>query len=575
MHGRIRLSPAGTFAGAMFLLIALAFALSACGSGSSSSSATSATSASSGDSGKPVKGGTMLVSYMSEPQNLDPAADWEGNGWSIEHCLYNTLLTYASGTGSAGTKLVPDMATEVPTTANGGISADGKTYTFHLHKGIKFAPPVDREVTSADVKYSIERMMSPDTRPVPPGTSFYLRIQGAPEFNAGKAKSITGIKTPDPYTVEIDLSKPDATILYSLTMSFCDVVPKEWVQKQGNKFVRNPLGTGPYMVDHWSPGAVLVLKRNPNWFDWRGYPEAWADGIKFTFAVNPQTALLQLKRGENDVLGDYIPPSDYVSVTHDPQWKSQVANEPAIAIDYLFMNVTMKPFDNPKVREAVAWAIDRDKLIKLISGAGSRLDQIYPAGLPGHVDGAAGVFGGYDVAKAKQLLTDAGYPNGFSTTLYSHNVDPWPKVIQSIQYDLKQIGVTASVKLVNRSTYWTLISLPGKTAIGLQDMWQDFPDPSDFLVAGFTKSNAVPNGLNPSYWWTPQVEKQMAQSFSMTDATARMALFDTMQQEIMAANPAVPLYQPNVNSVFSKRTHGWYLHPVWIFDFLDYWLSAK
>ena len=106
-------------------------------------------------------------------------------------------------------------------------------------------------------------------------------------------------------------------------------------------------------------------------------------------------------------------------------------------------------------------------------------------------------------------------------------------------------------------------------------MWQDFPDPSDFLVAGFTKSNAVPNGLNPSYWWTPQVEKQMAQSFSMTDATARMALFDTMQQEIMAANPAVPLYQPNVNSVFSKRTHGWYLHPVWIFDFLDYWLSAK
>jgi len=326
-------------------------------------------------------------------------------------------------------------------------------------------------------------------------------------------------------------------------------------------------------MDHWTAGTELVLKRNPNWTDWRGVPQAWVDGIKIQFSINPQTALLKLKRGENDVLGDYIAPSDYVNVTHDPVWSKQVANAPAIAIDYLFMNVQMKPFDNVKVRQAVAWAIDRDKLIKLISGAGSRLDQIYPAGLPGHVDGPAGVFYGYDPAKAKQILTAAGYPNGFSTTLYSHNVDPWPKVIQSIQNDLAQIGIKAQVKLIDRATYWTLISLPKKTPIGLQDSWQDFPDHADFIVPGFSKSNAVPNGLNPSYWWSPQVEKQLAVSFSMTDPVKRLALFGTMQQEIMADAPVVPLYQPNVNSVYSKRTHGFYLHPVWIFDFLDYSLS--
>jgi ABC-type transport system substrate-binding protein len=553
------------------VLVALALALSACGSGTSTTSSTGGSAAA---SGTPQKGGQMLVSYMSEPQNLDPAADWEGNGWSIEHCIFNTLLTYASAPGDKGTVLVPDMATEVPTVENGGITNDGKTYTFHLHTGIKFAPPVNREVTSADVKYSIERMLSPDTRPVPPATSFYMSIDGAPAFNAGEAKSVTGIKTPDDSTVVIDLSKPDATILYALTMSFCDVIPKEWVEKQGKQLVRNPLGTGPYMLDHWTPSAELVLKRNPNYFDWRGHEDAWVDGIKFTFALNPQTALLKLKAGENDVLGDYIPPSDYVSVMNDPVWSKQAADAPAIAIDYLFMNVTMKPFDNVKVREAVSYAINRDKIIKLISGAGSRLDQIYPAGLPGHVDGPDGVFGGYDAAKAKQLLTEAGFPNGFSTTLYSHNVDPWPKVIQSIQYDLAQIGIKAQVKVMNRSTYWTLISLPGKTPIGLQDLWQDFPDPSDFLVAGFSKSNAVPNGLNPSYWWSPQVEKQITESFAMTDPQARLDLFDTMQQETMAEWPAVPLYQPNVNSVFSKRTEGWYLHPVWIFDFLDYWLTS-
>jgi ABC-type transport system substrate-binding protein len=253
-------------------------------------------------------------------------------------------------------------------------------------------------------------MMSADTRPVPPGTSFYMSMVGAPAFNAGKVKSISGIKVVDPYTLEIDLSKPDATILYALTMSFCDVVPKEWVAKWGTKFIRHPLGTGPYMMDHWTSGTELVLKRNPNFWDWRNHPDAWVDGIKISFSINPQTALLKLKRGENDILGDYIAPADYVSVTHDPVWSKQVANAPAIAIDYLFMNVRMKPFDNPKVRQAVAWAINRDKLIKLISGAGSRLDQIYPAGLPGHVEGTAGVFYGYDPAKAKQLLTDAGYP---------------------------------------------------------------------------------------------------------------------------------------------------------------------
>ena len=544
--------------------IAMILALAACGGGSATSSSSSPAPSAQ------AKGGTLLVTYQGEPQYLDPAIDWEGNGWSIEHCMFNTLLTYASGTQSAGTKLVPDLATEVPTVANGGITNGGKTYTFHLHKGVKFAPPVNREMTAADWKWSFERMMSPKTTPTPPGTGFYMSIVGAKAFNAGKASSIAGVKVIDPFTLQIDLVKPDVTILYALTMSFTDVVPKEWVAKWGKDFVRHPLGTGPYMLDHWTPAQQIVLVRNPNWTDWRGVPQAWVDSIKVQLSVNPQTALLMLKRGENDILGDYIAPSDYVAVTHDPVWSKQVAQEPAIALDYLFLNVRMKPFNNLLVRQAVAWAIDREKLIKLISGAGSRIDQIFPAGLPGHVDGPAGVFYGYDPAKAKQLLAQAGYPNGFTVTLYSHNVDPWPKVAQSIQNDLAQIGVKASVKFLDRATYWTLIGEPGKVALGLQDWWQDFPDPSDFIVPLFSKSNAVQGGANPSFWWSPQVETQLAQSFGITDQTQRLQLFDEMQKEIMAQAPAVPLYQPEVNSVFSKRVQGFYLHPVWIFDFLDY-----
>jgi ABC-type transport system substrate-binding protein len=518
--------------------------------------------------GTPVRGGTLTVSYQGDPQYLDPALDWEGNGWSIEHCMYNTLLTYSSGSGSEGTKLVPDMASAMPTVTNGG-----KTYTFHLRPGIKFAPPVNREVTAADFKYSFERMMSPNTHPVPPGTEFYMSVVGAKDFNDGKTQAISGFKVLDKYTIEIDLEHPDATLLSAMTMSFTDVVAKEWVQKWGNQFTRHPLGTGPYMLDHWTPGQEILLVRNPNWHDWRGHPEAWVDSVDIRLSINPTIALLRLKRGQNDLLGDYIAPSDHYAVTHDPVWSEQVVEEPAIAIDYLFMNAQMKPFDNVKVRQAIAWAIDRNKIIKLISGAGAPLNQIYPAGLPGHVDGAAGNFYGYDPAKAKQLLAAAGFPNGFSVTIYSHNVDPWPKIIQSIQNDLNQIGIKAGVKVLDRGTYWTLIGTPGKVAIGLQDDWQDFPDPADFIVSIFTKSGAVEGGLNPSFWWDAKVEAQVAASFAMSDQAKRLALFVEIQKEIMDQAPGVPLYQPNVNTVFSRRLHGVYLHPVWIFDFLDYWID--
>jgi peptide/nickel transport system substrate-binding protein len=144
MKARVRLLAAALLGAALLL------AVGACGGSASSPSASS--SSGSAAAGTQTKGGTLLVSYMGEPQYLDPAVDWEGNGWSIEHTMYNTLPTYASAPGTPGTVLVPDMATEVPTVANGGITDKGKTYTFHLRPGIKFAPPVNREVTAFDFK---------------------------------------------------------------------------------------------------------------------------------------------------------------------------------------------------------------------------------------------------------------------------------------------------------------------------------------------------------------------------------------------------------------------------------------
>ena len=551
------------------LLLALAavtvgaFLIAGCG-GSTSGSTTPSQAA----TAAPVKGGTLVATYQGEPQGLDPAIDWEGQGWAIEHTMFNTFIKYASKPGTAGTEMLPDLATEVPSQENGGIADGGKTYTFHLKEGIKFAPPVDREVTSADFKYSFERMMAD---PKAPATGFYVGVVGAQAFMDGKAEEIAGYTTPDKYTVVIKLEKPDMAFMGAMAMSFTDVVAKEWVEKWGRQINRHPLGTGPFMFDHWTAGQQISVTRNPNYYA----PETvYLDGIDFEFSLNPSTALLKLQRGDVNVLGDYIPPAEYVRVKNDPATRGLVVEEPVIAIDYLFLNRTVKPFDDLKVRQAISMAVDRTRIVKLLSGAADPLTQLYPAGLQGHQDGAAGEFSAYDPAKAKQLLAEAGFPDGFSTTLYSHNVDPWPRVIQSVQQDLKDIGITADIKVLDRATYWTLIGKPGKCGVGLNDWWMDFPDPSDFIIPLYSKSTAIDEGTNPSFWWSPQTEKMISEAQANTDAAARIQQFVEIQKTIMADAPSVPLYQPKVNSMHTEDVGNFFLHPVWIFDYPAYYFTT-
>jgi ABC-type transport system substrate-binding protein len=544
------------------VLLAAALFLTACGSATTSGGAPST-----GTSATPQRGGTMIVTYQGEPQTLDPAIDFEGNGWSMEHCLFGNLLNYSSGPSAQGTKIIADMATEVPTVQNGGITNGGKTYVFHIKPGIKFAPPVNREVTAQDFVYSFERMMK---LPKAPAKGYYDGIVGLQAFTNGKAAHIAGYHATDKYTLQVDLEKPIGTFLNIMEMPFSAPVAKEWVAKWGSQIGRHPLGTGPYLLDHWSPNQELLLKRNPNF---TGTDTAYPDGLDFQFSVSSDTAVLKVKSGQADILGDYIPPAAYPGLRVDPQWKNNVVVEPAIWLDYLFINQTVKPFDNLQVRLAIEWAIDRAHIVKLLSGTAQALNQIYPAGMPGHVDGAAGDFYGYDPAKAKQILAAAGYPNGFSTTIYSHNVDPWPKVLQAIQADLGAVGIKATIKVLERASYWTLIGKKGAVGLGLNDWSMDYPDPFDYTISLFSKSSAIDEGTNPSFWWSPQTETMMTQAQTMTDPTARLAKFDEIQKLIMDAAPAVPLYQPAFSTLRSNRMGGVYIHPVWIFDWQHFWIN--
>ena len=555
MRGRTKLGVAV----ALIALLALAVGLAACGGSSSSGGGASSSAAA---TGQPVKGGTLTVTFQGEPTELDPAIAWEVESWSIERLTYQTFLTYASKSGEAGTELVPDVATEVPSAANGGISADGLTYTFHLKQGIKFGQPISTAVTAADFKWSFERMMK---EPLAPATFFYTGIVGAQDFMDGKAKEISGYKVVDDYTVQITLEKPDGAFLMAMTMPFTSVMSKQWVKEVGKDIKRKPLGTGPYVITNWTAGQSISAEKNTNW---TGDTGQWVDNMEFDFTANPSTALLKLERGEVDILGDSIPSADYVRTKNDPTWSKFIVTAPQIAWYYVFMNVLEKPYDNMQVRQAINYAIDTEKIQKLLAGQGQALNQVYPNGMPGYQADAQ--FYTYDPAKAKQILADAGFPNGFKTTFVTHNVDPFPKLAQAVQADLKAVGIDAEIKQMDRATYWDYISLKkSHAAIGLSDWYQDFPDPSDWIGPLFTQP--IDGGANSSFWENPEVNKLYAESASELDSTKRIDMFVQMQDIIMNDAPTAPLYQPTWNGMYGKTTGGYYINPVWIFTFQDYW----
>ena len=544
---------------ALALLLALVVGLAACGGSSSSSSSSSP------GTGTPKSGGTLRVSFQGEPTGLDPAIAWEVESWSIERLTYQTFLTYADKPGTAGTQLVPDLATEVPSAANGGITQGGKVYTFHLKPGIKFAPPISTPVTASDFKWSFQRMMK---APLAPATFFYTGIVGAQAYIDGKASSISGFKVVDPQTVQITLQKPDTSFLFAMTMPFTSVMSKAWVAKVGKQINRKPLGTGPYTITKWTPGQEITATKNPDFASQGAQGQQYVDNMDFTFAANPGTALLKLERGQADVLGDGIPPADYLRTTQSSQWSKYVVNAPQIMWFYTFMNVLEKPFDNVKVRQAINYAINTQKIQKLLAGQAASLNQIYPKGMPGHQDGKT--YYTYDPAKAKQLLAAAGFPNGFTTTFYADNVDPMPKLAQSVQSDLAAIGITASLKIMDRATYWNFISLKkSHAAIGFSDWYQDFPDPSDWIGPLFT--NPIDGGANSSFYENPQVTALYNASGSQLDPAKRLQMFEQMQDIIMQDAPTAPMYQAVFNGMHGADTGGFYVHPVWTFNFQSYW----
>jgi len=489
------------------------------------------------------KGGNMTVTYQENIATLDPAIGYDWQNPAMMQAIFDGLMDYKPGT----TELTPWLAKSYE------ISEDGKTYTFKLHHGVKFQN--GRELTAEDVKYTLERLVNPETQS--PGSSYFTKIKGSDEMLAGKASSLSGVRVIDKYTVEVELTEPYAPFLNVLAMHFGSIVPKEEVEKWGKDFGKHPLGSGAYRLTEWTLGQRLVFERNKDYFR---NDQPHLDRIVVEVGQDPTVALLRLKRGEVDLLGDGIPPSQFESVTTDPKLKDQVVPGKQLNTSYIALNVKMKPFDNLKVREAVNMAINKERIVRIINGRGSPANQPLPPSMPGYDKGYKGY--AYDPAEAKALLKEAGYGDGFTTELYAMNTDPNPRIAQAIQQDLSEVGIKVELKTLAAST---VIAAGGKEDEAPM-VWSggmawiaDFPDPSGFYWPILGCGSTGPTGWNWSQYCNKDIEARAVAAdriVAPNRAKERIDKWRAIYLDIMKDAPWVPVFNEDFYTMHSKRVAG-------------------
>ncbi|HVC82090.1 MAG TPA: ABC transporter substrate-binding protein [Chloroflexota bacterium] len=488
----------------------------------------------------PVRGGILTQGFQNDLATLDPAIGYDWNNWPAEKMVFDGLLDY-----NQGTTLEPRLAASMPT-----VSKDGRTYTFTLRKGVLFQN--GRELTSADVAYSINRVLDPKTKS--PGSSFFLSIAGAQAMANGKAATASGIKVLSRYVIQFTLTQPDTTFLNVLAMNFAYIVPKEVVAKEGANFGHAPVGTGPFLLKQWIAGQKLVFVRNPHYF-YEGLP--YLDGVTFLIGLAPEVALLRLESGQLDMLADPIPAADFVSIKNNPKYAGDLVRYVQPETTYLTMNTQIAPFNNVKVRQAVNMAIDKTRVVQLSAGRGVVADQILPPLMPGYDPSYKGY--AHDPAAAKKLLAQAGYPNGFSTQLYVLNVDPQPRIAESFQSDLAQIGIKVSIVPLASATLVDQAGTPKKAAMvwsGGEAWLQDFPDPSDFYGPILGCDSAVQGGWNWPFFCDKKLDAMAAHLKVMPDSAARYAGYKTLYSDVMAQAPWVPVINNVAYVMHSPQIHG-------------------
>ncbi|MFE9248078.1 ABC transporter substrate-binding protein [Streptomyces sp. NPDC007088] len=538
---------------ALTVSLVLAGGLAACGPEDSGTTASSGDKATSAASGAPHKGGTLTVLNAEPLQDFDPGRLYTSGGGNIPSLVFRTLTTRARQSGAAGAKVVPDLATDT-----GTPSKNATVWTYHLKKGLAYED--GSPITSADIKYGIERSFAGELS----GGAPYLRdwLIGGADYQGpfkDKGKGLDSIETPDESTIVFHLNKPEGEFPFLATQTQFAPVPQ--AKDTGTKYEKHPVSSGPYqVVRNENDGERVVLKRNPHWSaktddQRKAYPDRIDVRSGLDSAVINQRLSASAGADAAAVTTDTnLGPSELAKVTGDKKLAARVGTGHFGYTNYLAFNPKVKPFDNPKVREAVAYAVDRSSVINAAGGsslaepATTFLPNQKSFGYTGADPFPAGESG--DPAKARKLLAQAGYKKGLTITLTHNNAKNFatsPEIATALQDALKKAGITVKLKGIDPGSYSdTVYNVKTQPGAFLAGWGADWPSGGPFIGPVFDGRQIVKDGynFNSARLNDPAVNKEIDAINKVTDLGEAARRWGALDDKIGAKALVVPLFHP-------------------------------
>jgi peptide/nickel transport system substrate-binding protein len=494
--------------------------------------------ASCGKSSGGKEGGTLTASFASFPDALDPQFSYAVEGWSAMYATYIPLLTFAHADGEGGSKVVPGLAEALPKITDGG-----KTYTLKLSKGLKYSD--GSPVLASDFKASIERLFLVNSS----GSPYYTIIEGAEQFQKTKKGGISGIEADDKTgEIAIHLTAPQGAFQDLLALLFAAPVPAD---SPGEPVTKTPLpATGPYEITSIRPGKGWSYARNPQWQKTNAalapeVPDGHVDKIEATVVSNQSTQVNDVEQGKTNWMFDPLP-ADRVAEVKTKYEGSQYRPVPAVGLDFLWMNTTLPPFDDVKVRQAVNYAVNPAKIERLFAGELAATHQIIPPGVPGYEKFDLYPF---DMAKAKSLLKEAN-PADLDVTFWTDSLNE--EAGENFEAMLDEIGFDATLKVVNPDTYFTVIG-DEKTPdldIGFASYAADYPDPNAFFEPLLSGASILPkNNTNLPRIDDPALNKKIEELATQPLGPEQESEYAELDKSYMEQAPFAPYGTPTV-SVF-------------------------
>ncbi|MFH0901271.1 MAG: ABC transporter substrate-binding protein, partial [Pseudomonadota bacterium] len=505
----------------------------------------------------PHRGGILVFAINDDVRTLDPAVAYDEFTLYAEHLIYDTLVGYAPATSPNPTALVPQLA------KSWAVSTDGLRYSFSLRGDAVFWD--GQPVLAGDFVYALERILTPET--ASPGAQFYAGIRGARARLEGKARQVTGLRALDPRTLEIELEEPDAAFPLLLAMKFATPLKQSHVEKVGDRLRDTPLGTGPFVLEEWDQGSKLVFRRNPTYHD-SSIP--LLDGIIMQVMVPRDVAALKFLRGELDLV-ERILSDDYARFAASPEWAALVIRTPGMNTFAESMNVTRPPFSSRLVRQAFNYALNKEDTIRINGGRAVPSSGILPPSMPGHDRNRLPY--PHDPAKARSLLTEAGYGGGFEVVYTTTQDETAQRLAQSIQADLAEVGVRVRIRLL---TFPALVTLAGRGEIdfGFTAWTMDFPDARNFIEPKFhSRSIAPENSTNDSFYANAELDRLLDLARREQDERARLALYKRIEDILYDDCPYLWHYHTVQVEIRQPYVMGYTPHPVWVRDYRHTWLD--